>query len=52
MPLYQHRFIETAIASAGATKAQALAKQFGFGDIGDQVADFSKRFLGDYLHTF
>jgi len=49
---YQHRFVETALASAGAGKAQELAAKMGFGAIGDQVGSFAKSFVGDYLHTF
>ncbi|KAF9041622.1 hypothetical protein BJ165DRAFT_1548456 [Panaeolus papilionaceus] len=49
---YQHRFIETAVGSATATKAQELAKSFGYGGIGDQVGNLAKNFVGDYLHTF
>ncbi|KAF9037141.1 hypothetical protein BJ165DRAFT_1558934 [Panaeolus papilionaceus] len=49
---YQHRFIETAVGSASATKAQELAKSFGYGAIGDQVGSLAKNFVGDYLHTF
>jgi len=48
----QHRFVETALASAGAGKAQELATKMGFGAIGDQVGTFAKSFVGDYLHTF
>ncbi|KAF7973454.1 hypothetical protein HWV62_30807 [Athelia sp. TMB] len=49
---YQHRFIETAVASAGAGKAQEIAKSFGFGAIGDTAGNLAKSFVGDYLHTF
>ena len=49
---FQHRFIETAIGSAGATKAQAIAEKFGFGDIGNNIGALAKNFVGDYLHTF
>ncbi|KAJ2912320.1 hypothetical protein MD484_g8091, partial [Candolleomyces efflorescens] len=49
---YQHRFIETAMASVGAAQAQALAKQFGYGGVGDQAANLLKAFVGDYLRTF
>ncbi|KAJ2930338.1 hypothetical protein H1R20_g6791, partial [Candolleomyces eurysporus] len=49
---YQHRFIETAIGSAGAVKAQALAKALGYGGIGDEIAAFAKNFIGHYMHTF
>ncbi|KAF7973431.1 hypothetical protein HWV62_15116 [Athelia sp. TMB] len=49
---YQHRFIETAVGSAGAGKAQEIAKSFGFGAIGDSAGNLAKSFVGDYLHTF
>ncbi|KAF7981954.1 hypothetical protein HWV62_30749 [Athelia sp. TMB] len=49
---YQHRFIETAVGSAGAGKAQEIAKSFGFGGIGDTAGNLAKSFVGDYLHTF
>lgn len=48
----QHRFIETALGSAGLGKANAIAEKMGFGAIGDQVGSFAKNFIGDYLHTF
>ncbi|KAJ2913665.1 hypothetical protein MD484_g6767, partial [Candolleomyces efflorescens] len=49
---YQHRFIETALASVGAAQAQALAQKFGYGGVGDQAANLLKCFVGDYLRTF
>ncbi|TKX27034.1 hypothetical protein C1H76_0789 [Elsinoe australis] len=49
---YQHRFIETALGSAGLGKANVIAEKMGFGAIGDQVGSFAKNFIGDYLHTF
>ncbi|RXW19814.1 hypothetical protein EST38_g6026 [Candolleomyces aberdarensis] len=49
---FQHRFIETAIGSAGAGMAQELVKAFGYSASGDQIAAFLKNFVGDYLHTF
>ncbi|KAJ2913668.1 hypothetical protein MD484_g6768, partial [Candolleomyces efflorescens] len=49
---YQHRFIETALASVGAAQAQALAQKFGYGGVGDQAASLVKSFVGDYLRTF
>jgi hypothetical protein len=48
----QHRFIETAIGSAGADAASKVAKQFGFGGTADAVSGLAKNFVGDYLHTF
>lgn len=50
---YQHRFIETALGSAAAGKAQEVAKQFlGEGGIAGSVADLAKNFVGDYLRSF
>ena len=53
--------METAIASLGAAKVQALAKQFGgvggatgaaAAGAADTGANLLKNFVGDYLHTF
>lgn len=51
---YQHRFIETALGSAAAGKAQEVAKQFlgEAGGIAGSVADLAKNFVGDFLRTF
>lgn len=49
---YQHRFIETALGSAAAGKAQEVAKQFGQGGIAGNVAELAKNFVGDFLRTF
>ncbi|KAJ7766226.1 hypothetical protein B0H16DRAFT_1454112 [Mycena metata] len=49
---YQHRFIETAVGSATAGKAAQMAKAFGVGNVGNQIMDNFKGFIGDYLHTF
>lgn len=53
---YQHRFIETALGSAAAGKAQEVAKQLGQGSVAGSVAgsiaDLAKNFVGDFLRTF
>jgi len=49
---YQHRFIETALGSAGADKASKLAATFGYGGAVDLASKIGKDFIGDYLHTF
>ncbi|KAJ7264109.1 hypothetical protein B0H12DRAFT_1068887 [Mycena haematopus] len=49
---YQHRFVETALGSAGAGKATEIATALGFGAVGDRVNDLAQAFVGDYLHTF
>ncbi|KAJ6458008.1 hypothetical protein C8R45DRAFT_943021 [Mycena sanguinolenta] len=49
---YQHRFMETAIGSAGAAKAQQIASAMGFGEIGGRVNELAQAFVGDYMHTF
>ncbi|KAJ6475585.1 hypothetical protein C8R45DRAFT_1102861 [Mycena sanguinolenta] len=47
-----HRFMETALGSAGAAKAQQIAAAMGFGAVGDSVNDLAQAFVGDYMHTF
>lgn len=49
---YQHRFIETALGSAAAGKAQEVAKQLGQGSVAGSIADLAKNFVGDFLRTF
>ncbi|KAK7451212.1 hypothetical protein VKT23_012549 [Stygiomarasmius scandens] len=49
---YQHRFIETTLLAKGGDIALKLAKGFGYEDVGMNVTDFAKRFIGDYLHNF
>ncbi|KAK7447747.1 hypothetical protein VKT23_014005 [Stygiomarasmius scandens] len=49
---YQHRFIETTLLAKGGDIALKLAKGFGYEDVGTNVTDFAKRFIGDYLHNF
>lgn len=53
---YQHRFIETALGSAAAGKAQEVVKQLGQGSVAGSVAgsiaDLAKNFVGDFLRTF
>lgn len=49
---YQHRFLETALGSAAAGKAQEIAKLLGRGDVAVSVADLAKNFVGEFLRTF
>ena len=49
---FQHHFIETAVGSATAGKAQEMAKAFGFGAAGDQFMGHLRCIVGDYLYTF
>ncbi|THV04037.1 hypothetical protein K435DRAFT_791231 [Dendrothele bispora CBS 962.96] len=49
---YQHRFIETTLLAKGGDIAVKLAKGFGYDQVGTNVSDFLKRFVGDYLHNF
>ena len=49
---YQHRFIETALGSMAAGKAQEIAKKLGQGSVAGSVADLAKNFVGDFLCTF
>ncbi|KAF8144189.1 hypothetical protein K438DRAFT_1783062 [Mycena galopus ATCC 62051] len=49
---YQHRFMETALGSAGAEKAKKIAEAMGVGAIGNTVNDLAQAFVGDYMHTF
>ncbi|THV05865.1 hypothetical protein K435DRAFT_849612 [Dendrothele bispora CBS 962.96] len=49
---YQHRFIETTLLAKGGDIAVKLAKGFGYDQVGMNVSDFLKRFVGDYLRNF
>ncbi|THU83585.1 hypothetical protein K435DRAFT_689280 [Dendrothele bispora CBS 962.96] len=49
---YQHRFIETTLLAKGGDIAVKLAKAFGYDQVGTSVSDFTKTFIGDYLHNF
>ncbi|THV05886.1 hypothetical protein K435DRAFT_849627 [Dendrothele bispora CBS 962.96] len=49
---YQHQFIETTLLAKGGDIAVKLAKGFRYNQVGMNVSDFLKRFVGDYLHNF
>ncbi|THU91444.1 hypothetical protein K435DRAFT_633137, partial [Dendrothele bispora CBS 962.96] len=49
---YQHRFIETTLLAKGGDIALKLAKGFGYEQLGTNVSDFAKSFIGDYLRNF
>ncbi|THU87374.1 hypothetical protein K435DRAFT_804375 [Dendrothele bispora CBS 962.96] len=49
---YQHRFIETTLLAKGGDISVKLAKGFGYDQVGMDVSDLLKRFVGDYLRNF
>lgn len=49
---YQHRFIETALGSAAAKQAKAVAEKLGQGSIAGDISKLAANFVGDYLKTF
>ncbi|OCH93235.1 hypothetical protein OBBRIDRAFT_337233 [Obba rivulosa] len=49
---YQHRFIESALASKAADFTTKIAGMFGYGSAADLIHNIASAFVGDYLHTF
>ncbi|KAF8151831.1 hypothetical protein K438DRAFT_1778654 [Mycena galopus ATCC 62051] len=49
---WNHRFMETALGSAGAEKAKKMAEAMGCGGMADSINEIAQSFVGDYMHTF
>lgn len=49
---FQHRFIETALASTLSKKANEVAAKLGQGGLVGDVTKIASNFVGDYMRTF